>query len=303
MRPISKQRKVRELDSKLSFYVGDSARKFQLENLQIVVTFAELFLKYTFLEARGLRNAENLKVKKVEFEFTDLPDTFDGYTILFISDLHIDGLPKLGTNLVRVSRENPHDICILGGDYRFKPNGNSNLCIEYMKVLVPELLKDSPVQAILGNHDEYLIGQALDKSGADVLINEHRVIERNGEKIYLCGVDDCHYFIAQDLKMALDGVPGPGFKILICHSPEIYREAETAGIHLCFSGHTHAGQICLPGGFMLIKNAKVPRKLITGKWKWKNLQGYTSTGAGASGVPARFNSTAEVVLTVLKKAK
>lgn len=62
------------------------------------------------------------------------------------------------------------------------------------------------------------------------------------------------------------------------------------------SGHTHGGQICLPGGFALIKLAKVPRKMLAGAWQYEGLQGYTSRGTGSCGVAARFFCPPEITI-------
>jgi predicted MPP superfamily phosphohydrolase len=68
------------------------------------------------------------------------------------------------------------------------------------------------------------------------------------------------------------------------------------------SGHTHGGQICLPGGFVLIRNAPVPRHMLAGAWRHAGLQGYTSRGTGSCGVAARFFCPPEITLHVLRAA-
>ncbi len=84
--------------------------------------------------------------------------------------------------------------------------------------------------------------------------------------------------------------------ILLAHSPEIYKQACYAGFQLMLCGHTHGGQICLPGGFPLIVNAQCPRRICRGAWRYDSLQGYTSSGCGSSIVPARFNCPPEVTI-------
>jgi len=81
----------------------------------------------------------------------------------------------------------------------------------------------------------------------------------------------------------------------------MFEKAAEKGFDLMISGHTHGGQVCLPGGFALMKGAPVPRKFIKGLWKYKNLRGLTSTGVGVSVFPVRFNCPPEISLVELKK--
>ena len=79
-------------------------------------------------------------------------------------------------------------------------------------------------------------------------------------------------------------------------APEIYRQAAHAGFDLILSGHTHGGQICLPGGIPILLEADVPRALGAGSWRHRRMVGYTSVGTGSSVVPVRFNNRPEITL-------
>jgi len=87
------------------------------------------------------------------------------------------------------------------------------------------------------------------------------------------------------------------------YTPEIYRQAAAAGFDLLLSGHTHGGQICLPGGIPLTLDATLPRSLGSGAWKYRDMAGYTSVGAGSSVVPVRFNCPPEITLHYLRSAE
>jgi len=89
---------------------------------------------------------------------------------------------------------------------------------------------------------------------------------------------------------------------LLAHSPEVFVEAEKAGFELYFCGHTHGGQVCLPGDFVLINNARSPRKLCKGSWSHGRMSGYTSPGTGCSGLPVRFNCPPTIALHILNPA-
>ena len=165
-----------------------------------------------------------------------------------------------------------------------------------MEKIICELRKKSEVFAVLGNHDKYFIGEELERYGAKVLLNENAEIAKGNESIFLSGVDDLRYFKSDDVNEALEGTNYNDFKILLSHSPEIYKKVKNRNISLCLSGHSHAGQICLPGGIAIRKNMKTPRSLIYGKWFENNMQGYTSSGVGVGGIKLRLNSFSEIAI-------
>jgi predicted MPP superfamily phosphohydrolase len=89
------------------------------------------------------------------------------------------------------------------------------------------------------------------------------------------------------------------FSVLLSHTPEIYRQAAHADFNLLLSGHTHGGQICLPGSIPIILDAVLPRRMGAGAWQYHNMTGYTSVGAGSSVVPVRLNCPPEITLHCL----
>jgi predicted MPP superfamily phosphohydrolase len=137
--------------------------------------------------------------------------------------------------------------------------------------------------------------------GIRMLMNEVEVIERDGERIHIAGIDDAHFYRADNIEKAAASIPHDEFSILLSHTPEIYRQAAHAGFNLLLSGHTHGGQICLPGGIPITLASVLPRRLGAGAWKHHVMHGYTSVGAGSSVVPVRFNCPAEIVLHYLHR--
>jgi predicted MPP superfamily phosphohydrolase len=87
---------------------------------------------------------------------------------------------------------------------------------------------------------------------------------------------------------------------LLSHTPEIYRQAAHADFKLLLSGHTHGGQVCLPGSIPITLDAVLPRHMGSGPWKYHNMSGYTSVGVGSSIVAVRFNCPPEITLHHLK---
>ena len=138
--------------------------------------------------------------------------------------------------------------------------------------------------------------------GIIMLMNEAAALERDGAQIYLAGVDDPHYFRVDNLEKAFQIIPEDAVSLLLSHTPEIYREAAHTGFDVLFCGHTHGGQVCLPGGIPLTLDSRCPRYMGAGKWRYHQMQGYTSVGAGTSIVNVRFNCPPEVTIHHLLQA-
>ena len=129
-----------------------------------------------------------------------------------------------------------------------------------------------------------------------MLLNEQVKIERGGAPIHLAGVDDAHFYRMDNIEKAAHGIPHDAFSILLSHTPEIYRQAAHADFNVLMSGHTHGGQMCLPGGIPVTLNCVLPRAMGNGRFKHHDMIGYTSAGAGVCIVPARFNCPPEITL-------
>jgi hypothetical protein len=160
-----------------------------------------------------------------------------------------------------------------------------------MRTILQAVRARHGVLAILGNHDEADIALGLAKMGVRMLIND--AVETAGG-FWIIGVDDAHYYGCDDLSSPLATVPEGAFKLLLAHTPELYAEAAEAGIDLYLCGHTHAGQVCLPGIGPLLLNAACPRAYTRGRWRHRNTEGYTSSGVGCSLLPVRYNCPPEI---------
>ena len=102
---------------------------------------------------------------------------------------------------------------------------------------------------------------------------------------------------------AFRDVPAQAFTIFLAHSPEAYQQAAQCQAQLYLCGHTHGGQICLPERGPILTNSRAPRFTASGSWQYRNMQGYTSRGAGPSGIPLRFNCPGEIALITLVKGE
>lgn len=300
MRPVSEKRLTVERQDRKHAVRRGRLWWLRWENLSFMEPVLAGLLKLCGLYNRGIGNVLNVRLTCQQFVFENLPDAFDGFGILWISDLHADRVPGLVEKVLELTADVPRDIAVLGGDFCFDHHVTDS-AIENARMLACALRVQSPVYAVFGNHDYSPLAEVLRGEGVALLLNEQAAVERNGQTLCLVGVDDCHYFKAHDLDLAMQGLNGQDFTILLSHSPELYAEAARKGIHLYLCGHTHGGQICLPGGGVVVYSAAAPRKCIRGLWNHEKMTGYTSGGAGASGVPVRYNCPGEINLFTLRK--
>ena len=248
----------------------------------------------TGLYWRARKNAEDIKIRRHEIRSPDLPASFDGFTILHLSDLHADLNDGAIRRLVDLLPTISYDICVLTGDYRAKTFGPYRAALEGLAQVCEQL--DGPVYGVLGNHDTIRMVPHLEELGVRMLLNESETIERGGEHIHLVGIDDAHYYRVDNIEKAASGVPAAGFSILLSHTPEIYRQAAHAGFNLLLAGHTHGGQICLPGAIPIVLDSVLPRRMGSGAWTHHDMIGYTSAGVGSCVLPVRLNCPPEITL-------
>lgn len=273
---------------------GRGRNFFHIENWYSIHTLMRFALQLTGLYGRGRRNAADIQVRSNRVSIPALPRPFHGLRLLHLSDIHLDMDPDIHEALIRRVAATAHDLCVITGDFRARTHGDCQPAITAMERLRPHLT--GPVYGVLGNHDFIEMVPGLEALEVRVLLNESLALEREGACLYLAGVDDPHYYHADNLEKAADGIPPGAVAILLSHSPEIYRHAAHAGFKLMLCGHTHGGQICLPGGIPLTYNAHCPRRLGLGPWRWGEMQGYTSAGAGSCVVPVRFNCQPEITV-------
>lgn len=256
-------------------------------------------LKMLGVYERGKRNALDLVIRRVPMYFADLPREFEGFQILHLSDFHVDGTDGLAEALAQSLRQLCPDLCVFTGDYRFEDRGSCDAVYPRMRTVVESIEAREGVIGILGNHDPADAVAELDAMGVRMLVNDAAEIRRGGASIWIVGLDDNFDYQTHDLDAALAGVPEEGFKVLLAHAPELFREAARNGIDLYLAGHTHGGQIRAPLLGALKHNAKCPPAYAYGHWTHAGVQGYTSAGVGCSSLPIRFNCPPELVMVEL----
>jgi len=293
----ARQRLAVERDHEAQVF-GYGLNFFHPENWYSLHDLLTAGLRVSGLYERGRRNAHEVRLRRNVFSSHTLPAVFDGYSLLHLSDLHADtsgGAMSRASELISGLR---YDLCVWTGDYRGRTAGDFLSSIRALAKLRDKIRTD--IFAVLGNHDSVLMVPHLENMGIRMLMNESTEIDRGGARIYLAGIDDAHFFRADNIEKATQSLPARCFKMLLSHTPETYKQAARAGFSVMLSGHTHGGQICLPYGIPLTLDAVLPRAMGAGAWSWGEMQGYTSVGVGTSIVPVRFNCPPEITLHELR---
>ena len=270
------------------------------------------------------RGKYNFKVLSYKLEYDDLPEAFEGFKIAQISDIHSGSFdnPKKVQYGVDLVNAQDADVVFFTGDL---VNNRAEEILPWIQTFKKINAKHG-VYSILGNHDygDYSpwespeakkknmedLKKAQKKMGWDLLLNESRFIERQGQRIAILGVENWGsggFKKAGDLNKALSNVAAEDFKILMSHDPSHW-EAEVIphpfNIHLTLSGHTHGMQfgIEIPGR---IKWSPI-------KWRYKQWAGIyeklnqrlnVNRGFGYLAYPGRVGIWPEVTVITLNRAK
>ncbi len=284
----------------LEAWLTQGRGSFHFENVRALRSLLRFGLRVMGLLARGERNALHPVVREIRLAFPRLPEAFCGFRLLHLSDLHVDAIAGFADAVADRLQSLQVDLCVLTGDYRFEVYGPCHNVYANMEKILRHIRAREGIVGILGNHDFAEEAVELERMGVRMLVNDAWELRRHQESLWFIGLDDPHYYGCDDLSGAMTRVPDEAFKILLVHTPELFREAEEYGIDLYLCGHTHGGQICLPGIGPLLVNASCPRKYTRGVWRYKTLTGYTSSGVGSSLLPVRFNCPPEIGLIELR---
>lgn len=255
-------------------------------------------------------------VRRVKVKFANLPKSFKGYKIIQISDVHSGSFsdPSKLQHAIDLINEQDPDLVLFTGDMV------NNVADEF-KPFIPLFSKIKAKDgkfAVLGNHDygDYVKWNSKDEqnknletlidyqrqAGFDMLRNENRIIEKNGENIYILGVENWGlkpFPQYGDIDKALENVPQSTTKILMSHDPTHFDyvvKKHPKDIHLTLSGHTHGMQFGLD-----LKNIKwSPVQYRYPKWadlyESEGKMLYVNRGFGVLGYPGRVGVLPEITL-------
>lgn len=288
-------------------------------SLLAIVAFVMFIYGFTL----GFRKME---VKRLTVYVPDLPQAFDGYRIALFSDIHLGSyygwrrdIPQRDIDSIQAQHA---DMICFAGDLQ---NAHPSELPPYRQLLSSLRAKDG-VYSILGNHDySYYVDaepqekvviekqvQDFERSlGWHLLNNEHVVIRRGQDSIYLAGTENYDKPKRTSVAKALYGIRPGNFILMLQHIPTQWKEMTPSTINekygskdsvlvapqLTLSGHTHAGQVEVLG---LRPTMFAPYDY--GLYEREGCQLYTTAGLGGV-VPIRIGATAEIVVITLKKKK
>lgn len=245
-----------------------------------------------------------IELTHVELALPRLPEQFDGYRIVQISDIHAGvWLPddRLEQVVGIVNAQDP-DLVAITGDF---------VTLTYLEApdhIVPEmrmLRARDGVAAVLGNHDYWgilghrQIRHVIRDSGMIDLNNDVRTLERDGAALHVAGVDSARERMARP-DVVMRKLPREGAAILLAHEPDFADvAARTNRFDLQLSGHSHGGQVVVP----LLGPPHLPpmgKKYHTGRYRIGNMVLYTNRGLGVVGLPVRFFCRPEITVLTLR---
>jgi predicted MPP superfamily phosphohydrolase len=239
--------------------------------------------------------AEQLVVERVQIPIKNLKPALEGLRIVQLGDLHLYPFTDIGQvrRAIETANTLAPDLIVLMGDYVTR---QAEAVFELVPLL-STLNAKYGVFTIIGNHDIWtnvdVVRAGLIEAGLSILRNDGLTFSIGRERLYLAGVDDG--WIGQpDLAAALAKLPGDVTTILLAHEPDLADQFSRDGrISLQLSGHTHGGQIRLPGiGAVILPY--LGRKYDLGLYQINGMWLYTNRGIGNVTEPVRFNCSPEV---------
>jgi hypothetical protein len=254
----------------------------------------------------GLFNARRTaRVAEVRIALPGLPPELEGFSIVQLSDIHVSATIRRRYIEAMVRRANAlrADVVAITGDL---VDGSVEQLRWHIAPL-GELRAAHGVYVVTGNHEYYADAEAwvaeLRRLGLDVLMNEHRVIERRGARLVLAGITDYSAGIfvpahRSDARAAARGAPAGAPRVLLAHQPRSAPAALEAGFDLQLSGHTHGGQF-----WPWMHFVRLQQPWVHGLQRLETLQVYISRGTGYWGPPIRFGAPSEITRIRLTAAQ
>ncbi|MBD3299677.1 MAG: metallophosphoesterase, partial [candidate division Zixibacteria bacterium] len=245
------------------------------------------------------------RIREVDIPLPNLPPAFDGFRIVQISDIHVG--PTIQRDwvemVVETAGKTGADMVAFTGDF---VDGTVPNLREHTAP-IRELTGRYGQFFVTGNH-EYYSGvmpwlDEVDRLGWNILMNEHRVIEKDGARLVIAGVTDYraggfYPEHASDPYAAISGAPADVPRILLAHQPASVIDASNAGFDVQISGHTHGGQF-----FPWDNLARLAQPYISGLHRHDSKMWiYVSRGTGYWGPPVRIGQPSEITLVTLKRA-
>ena len=250
-------------------------------------------------------------ITRLRLPFPDLPEGLDGLRLVFLSDLHAG--PLVGASSLRRWRDLAEaeraDLLLFGGDFVESEPDQLAPLIKAFEGFRPSL----GTFAVLGNHDYFSdprpIWRDLEASGVRMLENAHAIIERNGARLAIVGIQDqmarngafrsVPFGPGPEPELAIQGLGEDAFRLCLSHRPGMLKWALRTGARLILSGHTHGGQINpIPG----VSSARLLGPYTEGLFEvGDKARLYVGRGLGVVGLPLRIQAPPEIVVITLAR--
>ena len=246
----------------------------------------------------GICENKALELNTITVTCDDLPESFDGFRIAHVSDLHSTQIGKDNSKLLSILRDAKPDIIAITGDLMDCRDTDPSIAIAFGA----EAAKIAPTYFVTGNHEarlnEALYSRLLDgllDAGVIILEDSEKIFTRNGQSVSIAG----HKWGDTDQIGKITDFEG--YRILLSHHPEDFGNYVAGNYNLVLCGHAHGGQIRLPfiGGLFAPGQGLFP-KYDSGSYAQADMQMIVSRGIGNSSFPLRFGNPPEVILIVLK---
>jgi predicted MPP superfamily phosphohydrolase len=244
-----------------------------------------------------LYERHRIGVTRATLPVSGLPTALDGLRVVMLTDLHLSpSVPREDLDVaVRLAMAERPDLIILGGDYvSFQERRYMEPCAE----LLAPLRAPHGIYAVLGNHDDDVeMPKALERRGIEVLKDARTTVSIRNERMDFIGIRFWTRATV-DLARLLKGASASGTTVLLSHDPRRLQQAAALNIPLMLSGHTHGGQIVLPG-IGAIAARKFP--VAEGMARRENTTVFVSRGIGTVYVPCRINCPPEIAVLTLQR--
>jgi len=258
-----------------------------------------LFLCFCLFIWGFLIEPNAIKIENVSFEIKDLPSNFEDIKIVQLSDLHSRSFGKREEKVLEILSKIQPDFIFITGDIVDWTTKDIDSC----QIFWQELSRNyqGRIFGVYGNHEHKnprfnKVKAQIEESGIHILNNEARDIHIGEDTLCLIGVDDPHLgFDDINQAMAQTG-KSCALKILLAHSPEVFRNVKEMDIDLVLVGHTHGGQINIPFVVDFFLPLNYDKKYKEGMFYEDPTYLYVNRGIGTTFLPLRFNAPPEITL-------
>jgi len=217
--------------------------------------------------AKGERT--QLWTTRLRVHVPGLPDALSGWTLAFLSDLHVGRMYVPEERLLQALEEVDPDYLALAGDYAARPMHHDTAL-----ALLRRFAARWPTVCTLGNTEHYQewdtdgLREGLEEAGASLLVNDSQQAELAGATVEFVGLDDPLHGSVDVEEAPQNAEQRPALRVAVVHSPAVWRELERLGAHILLCGHTHGGQVRIPGMEAFAVHTGVPRRLAAGLFRY-----------------------------------